>query len=279
MKRYLQIDDIVIGKGHEYVFSSLSGIGGGNVRRSEREYINDDGAEFDNIYYNPRSFEVTGYVLAPSLKGLDERKQKLIHACTPKKEKEIVFFDGVRKYKATAISDNLPEFGERKFTAYWNLPFVLNITIPTFYWTDYEITNIPVILRKDEIQTSFTLPCVFTSRVAEAVVDNSSGFDFYPVVKISAGNQYESGAVKILNETTGEYIQLSGATLSPGDIIVIDCENLTAVLNGKTNIINSFNDFESFKIIPGKNVVKGINNNSSSAVNITMEYYKKWIGV
>ena len=85
--------------------------------------------------------------------------------------------------------------------------------------------------------------------------------------------------MKILNETTGEYIQLSGATLSPGDIIVIDCENLTAVLNGKTNIINSFNDFESFKIIPGKNVVKGINNNSSSAVNITMEYYKKWIGV
>ena len=279
MDRYIQIGDVVIGKNHSYVFEDISGIGGGSVRRTENEYINSDGAEFKNIYFTPRNFEIKGYILGKSAENLDELKQRLILACYPKTERTVIYFDGIRKYKAKAYADSLPEFGKRTFSAYWNVPFILNMVIPSFYWTDFSVTNIPIISRQDEFTTSFTLPCIFTSRTAEATIHNDSGFDFYPIIKISAGNQAESGTIKILNSTTGEYIQLSNFTLTPGDIIVIDCENYTATLNGNTNIINSLNDFEDFKIVPGINIINGLNNNSSSAINAAMEYYKKWIGV
>lgn len=279
MNRYIQIDDVIIGQGHNYIFNDISGIGGGTVRRTEHEYISSDGAEFDNIFFSARSFEITGYILAKSAAELDSLKQRLILACYPKAERTIVFFDGIRKYKAKAYNDAMPEFGKRSISAYWNMPFVLSITIPSFYWTDYEITPIPIVSRSNEFTTSFTLPCVFTSRTAEASILNDSGFDFYPVIKIMAGARAENGTVKILNDTTGEYIQLSNFTLSPGDMIVIDCESYKATLNGTTNVINSLNDFEIFKIVPGENIIKGLNNNSSSAINVSMEYYKKWMGV
>lgn len=278
INRYIQIGDVVIGKNNNYVFSDISDIGGGNVRRTEHKYINSDGSEFENIFFEARSFDITGYILATSPDRLDELKQALIMACYPKKEQTAVFFDGIRKYKAAVYADKLPEFGKRSFSAYWNIPFVVSLTLPKFYWTDFEATNIPIFSRKDEFETSFTLPCAFTSRTSCAEIDNTSGFDFYPVIRITAEENVTNGKMKIVNETTGEYIGLDGFSLEKGKIIVIDCENYTATLDGE-NIINSLNDFENFKIIPGENSVKCVCNDELTTLNATIEYYKKWIGV
>lgn len=250
----------------------------GTVKQLANDYIN---LAYAKAYANKiteASEKIIG--LQTSNKSLSETRdtKALIMACYPKKEQTAVFFDGIRKYKAAVYADKLPEFGKRSFSAYWNIPFVVSLTLPKFYWTDFEATNIPIFSRKDEFETSFTLPCAFTSRTSCAEIDNTSGFDFYPVIRITAEENVTNGKMKIVNETTGEYIGLDGFSLEKGKIIVIDCENYTATLDGE-NIINSLNDFENFKIIPGENSVKCVCNDELTTLNATIEYYKKWIGV
>ena len=279
MSRYIQIGDITIGIGHKYIFEDLSDIGSGNVRRNEVEFANADGAEFQSVFFEPRVFDIKGHIMAKSAQELHELKQGLINACYPKKDTEVIYFDGVRKYRAKARGDSLPEFGKKIKESCWFLPFVASIVIPSFYWEDYSITQLPIISRTDEITDTFTLPCVFTSRIAEAVIDNAGEFDIFPIVRISGGTTAQTGTIKIINNTIGQSIELSNYTINPNDIIVIDCENMTAVKNESDNIIGSINDFEDFRIVKGRNELKGLCAENVSGINVSIEYYRKWMGV
>nr|DAP48499.1 MAG TPA: hypothetical protein [Caudoviricetes sp.] len=46
MRRYLKIEDIVMGIGHKYVFDDLGDIDSGTVRQNEVAYIEEDGSVF-----------------------------------------------------------------------------------------------------------------------------------------------------------------------------------------------------------------------------------------
>lgn len=279
MTRYIKIGNVTIGIGHKYIFEDLTNISGGDVRRDETEFSNADGAEFQSVFFEPRVFDIKGHILAKSPEELHDLKQALINACCPKKDTTVVYFDGLHKYKAQARGDSLPEFGKKIKSSCWFLPFVASIVIPSFYWEDYDVTQIPIISRTDEISDTFTLPCVFTSRIAEAVIENSGELDIYPIVRISGGLTTQTGTIKITNDTIGQSIELSNYTINPNDIIVIDCESMTATKNDSENIIGSFNDFEDFKIVKGKNELKGVCAENVSGINVSIEYYHKWMGV
>ena len=95
---------------------------------------------------------------------------------------------------------------------------------------------------------------------------------------IIAKNITEDGTIHITNHTTDKEIVLSGLTIEDGKKIVVDCKKLTATVEGE-NVINYFNDFSDFSLIPGENNLECIDSNGRKETLIEIEFYKPYVGI
>ena len=234
-----------------------------------------DGEIISNITYNSRVVNVKGNIWGNTEQELYNARQELFNKCNGKTKGILTYFDGFKLYRANAVA-SVPSCGDyRELLCTFNV----NFTLYNFFWENAEISVYDIFSRKDNITTSFTLPCVFTSRTAENTIVNNTDFNIYPIITIKANSVDNSQPIKIINSTTGEKISISGYNISVGEIITIDCEKYTAQNNSGVNLINYFNDFENWCIVKGTNTIKGINNNSSSSIDIKIQYRKKYVGV
>lgn len=89
-----------------------------------------------------------------------------------------------------------------------------------------------------------------------------------------------TSAPKIQNETTGEYIQLSG-DFAPGDIVEISTVNgsKTITMNGVsiTNRLTIGSTF--FQLVPGYNVVGFSGDDNSRAYNLAISFNELFLGI
>lgn len=276
--RYIQIDDVIIGQKNKYVFKTLSGFAEGDTERQTLKYINADGEEYSNITFQPRKIEIHGTILAKNKYELSELKQRLSKACNPRLERDVYYFDGIQKYYARVVPDCLPEYGGRIKNS-WFVNFSIYLIIPGFWWYAAECTNISIAKRVDTISTSFTLPCTFTERTSEAAINNDTDFEIYPEIIIKSNISSSSATLKIVNETIGETIILSGYEISQNETITINCDLYTAYNQDGENLINYFNDFEAWCIIPGENTIKGLVVDNLSGIDMYIKYKKRYLGV
>lgn len=235
-----------------------------------------DGEIISNITYNSRVVNVQGNIWGNTEQELYEARQKLFNKCNGKTKGILTYFDGFKLYRASAVS-SIPSCGDcRELSCTFNV----NFTLYNFFWEDADLSVFKTYLRTNNVTTSFTLPCVFTSRVTEDTIINDTDFDIYPTIIIKANNVDNSQCIKITNRTTNEDIIISGYNISQGEIITIDCEKYTTVNTNGANLINYFNDFENWCIVKGTNIIKIENtNNLLSGIEIKIQYRKKYIGV
>lgn len=236
-----------------------------------------DGEIISNISYNSRVVNVKGNIWGNTEQELYNARQELFNKCNGKTKGILTYFDGFKLYRAAAVA-SVPSCGDYRESL---CTFNVNFTLYNFFWEDADISSLIVFTRTNGNFTNdkFTLPCVFTSRKAGTAILNDTEFDIYPIITIESSNAANSYPIKITNETTGEEITISGYSIPKGEVITIDCEKYTAVNGSGVSIINYFNDFENWRIVKGENVIKATSNNSSSGIDIKIQYRKKYVGV
>ena len=258
----------------KYVIDSYS-LNDGNTRYQEYENINFDGSSIYNIHYNTRVVIISGHIVGDNEADLIEAKQELFRICNAKSKDKLFYSNGYSEYFIDAIA-NLPTLGKQNGYA---IPFSLAFDCYNFYWYEKELTSVPVISRQDLVTTSFTLPCVFTSRINEGNIYNNNLFEEYPLIKIYGGADGGVNNIVITNNSTTQVIEFN-YTISAEEIITIDCANVKVYNDKGENLINYISDdFAEFVLAIGNNYVTATCDVGQTQVAVNFEYHKKLIGV
>ncbi len=270
--RYIEFNGITFKEDTYFPFYSFTP-NEGNVEFQTDSAVLKDGAIFSNSRYTERTVTLKGHVVGKNEKDLIENKQLLFIKSNGKTKSELVYFDGFDFYKAEAIG-SIPVLSEKMGLCY---EFTITFTLPGFYWKEKKQTLVPLFLRKNEIEDTFTLPCVFTSRTAGNTYFNETDFSILPKIEIIAEDSTEYDLV-IENENTGATIELLEFAVTEGDIIVIDLEEMTATHNG-VDIVNLLNDFSDFFLVPGMNKINVTNGGLEVNSTALIKFYKKIVGI
>lgn len=272
--RMFKFGDIVIKSGVKsgYLLTERPNTETGNVTQNVINYIDTDGADYRDVFFAPRDFEVKGAILFWSEAEKLTLKHKLITACNPKNKMDLSYFNGRDFYYAQAMAAALPEFGEEMRGV---LPFVISMRIPGFYWlSNKEIANNVFIVTK-LLRSAFTLPTVFSTRVNRAVIVNDGGAQSYPTFTIVCNEDADVPEIKIENKTTGKMIKLI-YTAALGEIITINHEDCVVTSSVNGNIIKYVAaDSDFFAYEPGLNDIEC----NLPGASVTSRYRCRYLGV
>ena len=270
--RYFKFKDIVISNNGDYVLQSATNLETGSATSRKVNYIDTDGSEYRDIYYNERIFEISGFVQAFDSDTMVSLKRRLIAACSLKEPFELIYYNRQGEYRAECYFDKLPTFGTRK---QWYLPFKLYLRIPGFYWQSAQLYNMKVFGYRDDVIDTFTLPCVFTSRINSADITNLGDCSSYPVFTVECETPAEGSSIIIINNTSGQSVKVNYQT-SENEVITIDNFNqiVTSNINGN---ITKYIDI-STRFFP---IEQGINRLEVISLGnvVTLKFRENFLGV
>lgn len=263
--RMFRFNDIVIssGKGkmeYGFLLTEKPNTDSGNITCNEKNYIDTDGADYGDIYFAPRDFDIKGAILARNNAEKNRLRQRLIAACNPKQTIELFYNNGFQKFYAPAMTTALPEFGEEMPGI---LPFIIPMRIPGFYWLSEGEEKNNIFIRTKEIKNTFQLPMKFSTRQSEASIYNYGDVATAPIFKIVCQEKSSLSQIKLENTTTEKQICLQyqveqddGET-GVNETITIDCENCSVTSSKNGNILNCITaDSEFFLLEVGCNDIK-----------------------
>lgn len=269
--RWFSFKNITISNHGEYVLAGVSNLETGSASKNEINYINTDGAEYQDITYNPRMFEISGFIDACDTLAMVLSKRKLIQACSLKTPFRLQYCNREEMYSAECYFDKLPTFEKR---IGWRLPFKLYLVIPGFWWQSGFEKKFSIYSYHDEVIDTFTLPAVFTSFINQADVYNNGDSEAYPIFTVKYENPNES-KIMIKNTTSGKQINLN-YSLSLGEVVTIDCYNKIATSSINGNVTGSTVLGSDFFLLE-----KGVNHiECESEGNIVdVRFYENYLGV
>lgn len=162
---------------------------------------------------------------------------------------------------------------------------VLQFTCDCPYFTDDEEQKAALFLRRDLINGSFVLPCIFTERISRTMVVNQGTISTEPVLKIySTGGDAEQvdlgdSGMTIVNHTTGRKITFN-YNLLPGEILTVDipARNIISNISGSVPGALSEDSFLSdFYLCPGANDVEVISYNAGKELAVSVTYKNQYV--
>lgn len=268
MKR-VKIGNIMIDSGC-YTLSGVVGADAGNVTGNEKNYIDTDGAITTDVYFQPRTIEINGYILADNVAWYSRLKQDLLRGCNPKKKYDLYYFNGHKKYYAEVRPDQLPSITPINFC---NAQFTLYLVIDGFYWLSESEIISTVFMRTDKVKGTFTLPMVLTQRISKANVYNDGDVEIFPTFEIMCESSVSELLIK--NNVTGAFIKIAKA-LTSGEKVVIDNENKTVISDQQGNLINYVTkESDFFSVQPGAEEIECVANN----VSVICLHRNRYLGV
>lgn len=272
--RYVEFNGIRFSSEHgPYIYNRFSP-NSGTTRVSSHTPALGDGAIVSGIYYDPRTIAISGSVFGDAEEEYYRAKQALSNACNGKTHTTLYYFNGFEKYEAMAVA-SIPEYGENEGFC---CDFNVNFTLYDFYWYESGEIVIPIYVRENAFENTFTLPCVFTKRIFSGVAYNHLSYREYPNIKLFI--PYATTLdFEIKNEATGECFSVSGYEAGHEETLDINVTELTAVSNTGKNILEYCSDFENFYLEPGENNIIIVKNTNNSVVSVSVRYKKRMVGV
>lgn len=272
--KYFEIGDIRITSrtANGYLLTVAPDTAGGGVDRNTINYAGCDGEEVRDVYFKSRDFMIEGFILSNSERGYSMLRRKLLRSLVPKTSYPLVYYDGCNTYKAEAYIDGNITFG--RVINGRNSAFVINITIPSFYFKSFKEVTKDVYRRADMVTGRFTLPMVFTKRDSTADIVNKGDVSAFPIFNLHC-NEEMSENIVIRNDTTNEELQLNYKPVK-GERIVIDAEQFKITSNLNGNIIKCLSaDSTFFELGKGSVKLSCLTNGVSVSVN----FYERYAGV
>jgi hypothetical protein len=271
--KIIEFNGIVFSSKSKYIFHKFE-TNTGDTEYQASSYINQDGIDIRNITYTQRVVKLEGHILANTKVEFDELKKALIKACNGKTKANLYYTNDYEKYYSECIAD-IPQFGEYMYTVQ---PFSITFTLYNFYWKSLKTFNYDVFKRTDLVIGTFTLPCVFTSRVNTAEIINGGDVEDESVIKITNLSSSAEAEIQIKNNTTSEFIKLN-YEMSEGEVITINTEDMTIKNQSGTNLIKYItNDSIFFKLILGINAIEVLNGGNSD-ITAQLTFNQKYVGV
>lgn len=134
--------------------------------------------------------------------------------------------------------------------------FVIEFECDSPYFHDEKDLSVPVYSRVKLVETPFTLPLVFTSRIREGNCKNESKVVCEPVICLKNNGDLQSG-ITLTNKTTGVVISLS-VEIENGGEVLIDIKNRTIVNDKGENLLPYLSEtsyLHEFSLVPGDNII------------------------
>lgn len=161
--------------------------------------------------------------------------------------------------------------------------FVVQLQSDYPYFTEFYNINYPIFKLENIVTEEFTLPCVFTSRVARGNINNTGDKKVYPEIIItnnSSANESTDSNVIIENHTTGTKIVINHSLIS-GEVVTIKLaeRKITSNLSGNiTDKIDRNTILSDFYIDVGVNDISFYcsdksNQDLSAIIVYSPEYY------
>ena len=281
--KYIAYNGIVIGAenwvkkdgGVEYTPYIFSEFSPNEVSTTfQKDDLITDGSEYSNYRYEPRIVSLRGHILPRKGESVEELRIKLYEKCGGKTAHRLMYSSSTHGYFAEAVAD-APVTAKPAGAA---AEFNINFTLPGFFWYDEQQTEIAAHTRIKNLPMPFTLPRSFGSTVSGATIINTNDFDIFPRVKIISDSNDKTESLELTNETTGKNITMTSYSITAGTQILIDCQSLTVTAGG-VDILDYFNDFSDFALIPGGNQIKCTNNGLNQSLRVAVEFYRPYVGI
>ena len=153
------------------------------------------------------------------------------------------------------------------------------------YFEDKETTKVPLFKVEHLLKSTFTLPCMFTRRIAKANVINIGDVDTEPIIKIRLnGGTYNGtigtpGTLVISNESTNQQIELNLHNAENTKEVIVDIPNRKIYSQDNKNLIHHLaptSFLSDFWLKKGQNQICVDNYISESSV-VECEFSNKYI--
>lgn len=162
---------------------------------------------------------------------------------------------------------------------------ILQFTCDYPYFTDGEVQEQALFLRRDLVSGSFVLPCNFTERISRVTVVNHGTISTEPVIHIvSVGLGDETAAlgdssITVVNHTTGQQLTLQYRP-EPGESVVVDIPARNIVsdkLGSIPEVLSSGSFLSAFCLASGVNDVEVISHNAGEGLTLSLSYNSQYI--
>lgn len=160
--------------------------------------------------------------------------------------------------------------------------FSLQFVADDPYFYDESDTVIDICGQINEVTSTFTLPCVFSSSSNSATVNVNGIKNIYPTIIIGcteAGEESTTYGITITNITTGHSLTLRNR-MEQDELITINLKERTIKSNKKGNVINTLSetsDMEKMYLTPGNNTMTVDSLSSAETNNVQLIYRSEYI--
>ena len=140
--------------------------------------------------------------------------------------------------------------------------------------------RINLFYRKDLVESSFILPCLFTERENKCNVVNRGDVPAEPIITICGISAPQGdGGIAVINHTTGKRLELE-TSVAFGEIITIDIPNRTVTSSISGNIISvlSLDSYlADFCLVEGKNLLEAESYDTEQRISVVVSYENQYI--
>jgi len=237
-------------------------------------YSNIRGRETVGTYICPRTITVSGDVIITSstVHAMSEAAHILDFPGTLE-----IHFDDKKPRKIDCIcSSFIPGEKKGKYAL-----FVIQFICDDPFFCDVSETRVSAFGVKGRLNSDFTFPGVFSTRISRSNIFCTGNAATEPVFKVAVmkENESESPSICITNHTIGCSINLNHSA-SAGDIITIDTAKRKIYNQKGENLLKYLADdsfFSDFYLVPGNNDIEVRVYGTIDAVNVECIYYERYI--
>ena len=190
-----------------------------------------------------------------------------------------IYNDSENKYRKIPCKLTQPPGFVKQGAHYYRFAVQFQADYP--YFMDFDATITPLFSQKNLVTDTFTLPCVFTTRLQNGIVNNTGDKYIYPTIVIKAWGTATSatGDITIKNTTTGAIIKIN-KVLEDNEIITIDLATRKIKSNVDDDITNDISDdtdLSKFYYVLGENAVEF--DTTTEGLTLTCEtiYYNEYL--
>lgn len=153
------------------------------------------------------------------------------------------------------------------------------------YFEDKDTSKVPLFKIEHLLKSTFTLPCMFTRRIAKADVINIGDVDTEPIIRIRLnGGTYNGtagtpGTLIIRNESTKQEIELNLGDAENTTEVTVDIPNRKIYSQDNKNLIHHLaptSFLSDFWLQKGQNLI-GVDNYISESCVVECEFSNKYI--
>ena len=248
-----------------------------DISVQSENYPDTDGETESELLYNSRVVPIKGYIRADEIDSLSELRKRLVSVCNGKQSGKLIVMHDDKTYFSIARPRISPSFGD-EIQNYQE--FSLEFKLPEFYWRQIKPDSfIALYKRTDLIENTFTLPCVFTSRISKNTIHNLGDVpsDMLITVTCVSDTAQTGNVIQIKNNTTGDVLKIK-YDMTVGETITVNTADCSVSSSIAGDILHKMTvDSDFYKLPVGESEIEA--SSSGGNLNEQLEHYDTFVGV